>query len=114
MLVAIIEFELNPGAEDETMSLMGALEPELETIDGFIAADTAQSVKHGGMLYELSYWRDADALSAWAANALHGDAMKRGRERLLKWYRIRVAEVARDWSVGEIPAGNPAAAGATS
>lgn len=111
MLVAIIEFELNAGMQDETMSLMGALQPALERIDGFISADSAGSMKHDGMLYEISYWRDAAALKAWSLDALHADAMKAGRERLLKWYRIRVAEVTRDWQVGEIPAENPAACG---
>jgi heme-degrading monooxygenase HmoA len=62
-------------------------------------------------MYEISYWRDAEALAVWSANALHQDAKRRGRDHMLKWYRIRVGEVTRDWSVGAIPAGNPAAAG---
>ncbi len=111
MLVAIIEYELNAGAEDETLGVIDALQPELRRIDGFISADPARSLVHDGLLYEISYWRDADALAAWSRNALHMDAKKRGRERLLKWYRIRVADVSRDWSVGDIPAASPAAAG---
>jgi heme-degrading monooxygenase HmoA len=110
MLMAIIEYEMNAGVEEEFGGLIAGLNAQLETIDGFISADPASSLNHAGLMYEISYWRDADALAVWAADPLHQQAMQAGRERLLKWYRIRVAEVDRDWSVGDIPADNPAAA----
>ena len=109
MLMAIIEYETNPGTDDEFTSLLGGLDAQLDTIDGFISADAATSIKHSGMLYEVSYWRDAEALATWARDPVHGIATRAGRERLLKWYRIRVGEVTRDWSVGDIPSENPAA-----
>jgi heme-degrading monooxygenase HmoA len=109
MLMAIIEYETNPGTDDEFTSLLGGLDAQLDTIDGFISADAATSIKHSGMLYEVSYWRDAEALATWARDPVHGIAIRAGRERLLKWYRIRVGEVTRDWSVGDIPNENPAA-----
>lgn len=110
MLMAIIEFEMNAGAEEEFGGLIGGLNTQLASIDGFISADPAASLNHAGLMYEVSYWRDAQALAVWARDPLHQQAMQAGRERLLKWYRIRVAEVTRDWSAGSIPAGNPAAA----
>ncbi len=109
MLMAIIEYEMNPEVDEEFMSVITALQPELERIDGFISADPASSLKHPGLFYEVSYWRDEAALAAWAANHAHLDAKRRGRERLLKWYRIRVGAVERDWSHGDIPAASPAA-----
>ena len=110
MLMAIIEFEMNPGVEQEFTSLIGGLYTQIETIDGYISSDPASSLNHAGMMYEVSYWRDAQALAKWASDPLHQQAMRAGNERLLKWYRIRVGEVQRDWSMGTIPAGNPAAA----
>jgi len=109
MLMAIIEFEMNPGVDDEFTGVIAALQPELDSIDGFISADPAQSLRHDGLMYEISYWRDEQALAAWSANHAHLDAKRRGKESLLKWYRIRVGEVQRDWSYGTIPADNPAA-----
>jgi heme-degrading monooxygenase HmoA len=109
MLMAIIEYEMNPGTEEEFGSLLGGLDRQLETIEGFISADAATSLKHIGMTYEVSYWRDADALVTWARDPVHGVAIQAGRDRLLKWYRIRVGEVTRDWTMGDIPADNPAA-----
>jgi len=109
VLVAIIEYELNPDSEEAFTGAITSLLPEIEKIDGFISADPAQSMNHAGLLYEISYWRDAQALAAWSENALHRQAKQLGRERLLKWYRIRVGEVDRDWSAGVIPAAMPPA-----
>ena len=66
MLVAIIEFEMNPGTQEEFSGLIGGLQSQVETIDGFISADPAASLNNDGMMYEISYWRDAEALAAWA------------------------------------------------
>ncbi len=109
MLMAIIEFEMNSGTQDEFGSLIEGLSTQVATIDGYISSDPAKSLNHDGMMYEISYWRDAQALAAWAADPLHKDAMQAGNERLLKWYRIRVGEVSRDWQMGDIPNDNPAA-----
>ena len=81
MLMAIIEYETNPGTDDEFTSLLGDLDAQLETIEGFISADAATSIKHSGMLYEVSYWRDAEALATWARDPVHGVAIQAGRER---------------------------------
>lgn len=110
MLMAIIEFEMNEGMQDEVVGLISGLSTQIETIDGYISSDPAASLNHEGLMYEISYWRDADALASWAADPLHKDTMKAGKERLLKWYRIRVGEVDRDWSMGNIPSGTPPAA----
>jgi heme-degrading monooxygenase HmoA len=104
MLMAIIEFELNEGAEVEFRDLIDKLQPKLNAIDGFIGAYPSASLTHEGRMYEISYWRDAAALARWTADPDHGHAMKRGRESLLKWYRIRVGEIDRDWTVGPVPA----------
>ncbi len=105
MLMAIIEYELNPGVEEEFRALIGNLLPRLIEVDGFISADPAQSLVREGYCYEISYWRDAASLERWAHHPDHLHAKLRGREALLKWYRIRVGAVTRDWSVGEVPGG---------
>ncbi len=101
--MAIIEFELQPGVEEEFEGWVATLTPDLETIEGFLGADPAKSLGHEGQLYEISYWNDATALERWSEHLRHGEAKAAGRDRLLKWYRIRVGEVERDWSVGPVP-----------
>ena len=104
MQMAIIEFELNEGAAEEFQQLADKLLPRLSAIEGFIGAYPAASLSHNGRQYEISYWRDADALARWARDPDHCVVMKRGKECLLKWYRIRVGDISRDWSVGPLPA----------
>jgi len=103
MLIAIIEYETNAGVDEEFSATLAGLLPRLGSIDGFIGAYPAKSLTHAGRLYEISYWRDATALNSWANDALHVKAQADGRSRLLKWYRIRVADVTRDWHFGELP-----------
>ena len=103
MLMATIEYELNPGVQAEFEQLSGELSPKLGEIDGFLGADAASSLLAPGRFYEISWWRDAAALAVWSRDPAHLHAKLRGREALLKWYRIRVGEVDRDWSFGPVP-----------
>ena len=103
MLMAIIEYALNPGAEDEFQALVGSLSPRLGEIDGFLGADAASSLLTAGYLYEISWWRDEAALAVWSRDPEHLHAKLRGRQALLKWYRVRVGPVAREMQFGEIP-----------
>lgn len=109
MLAVIIEFEINAGLEEETQSVLRTLVPKLDGIDGFVSADPARSLGRDNVLYELSFWRDETALAAWAEHPDHLAAKAKGRTRLFKWYRIRVATVTRDWGF-EPPRGGARAA----
>ena len=100
MLMAIIEYELNPGHDSEYLGLIEMLAPHLEQIDGFLSADAATSLQREGRQYEISYWRDAEALTAWSNESHHQKAKAVGREKILKWYRITIGAVERDWEVG--------------
>lgn len=103
MLMAIIEFELHEGVEADFESVAEGLAPHLESIDGFLGADPASSIGHAGRRYEISYWRDPQALATWSDHAEHGVAKRLGHDRFLKWYRIRVGTVERDWDWGPAP-----------
>jgi heme-degrading monooxygenase HmoA len=104
MRMAIIEFELNPGVEEEFQRLTQQLLPHLSEIEGFLGEDPAASLNHEGRMYEISYWRDDKALAEWSQHWEHVAAKDHGRAKLLRWYRIRVGSVDRDWTVGAAPA----------
>ena len=103
MLMAIIEYELNPGAESEFEALIGALSPKLGEIDGFLGAEAAASLQTPGSMYEISWWRDEEALAIWSRHPDHLHAKLRGRQALLKWYRVRVGPMARERQFGTMP-----------
>ncbi len=48
-----------------------------------------------GLGITVSYWRDADAIAAWKAQADHLGAQAMGRSRWYRSYRIEVAEIRR-------------------
>ena len=61
-----------------------------------------------GKLLSLSFWRDEAAVKAWREQLDHRAAQARGRGELFADYRLRVAEVLRDYgpkSRDQAPAG---------
>ncbi len=107
-------FEVRPKAEriDEYLDLAAELRPELEKIDGFISIERFKSLTDEGKVLSLSMWRDEAAITAWRNVAQHREAQAKGRAVIFDDYRIRVAEVLRDYSMtkrGEAPADAPMA-----
>ncbi|MEQ8194332.1 MAG: antibiotic biosynthesis monooxygenase [Rhodospirillales bacterium] len=96
-------FEVEPTAEGKQayLDIAAALRPELEKIDGFISIERFSSLVTEGKLLSLSFWRDEEAVRAWREHARHREAQNRGRTELFRNYRIRVAEVIRDYGPEE-------------
>lgn len=103
MNVVIFEVEMKEGQSQQYFDLAAALKPELEKIDGFISVERFQSLAKPGKYLSLSVWRDEDAIRAWRAHREHRAAQERGKEDIFARYRIRVAEVFRDYGTNETP-----------
>ena len=52
-----------------------------------------------GKFLSLSFWRDEKAIEEWRNLELHRVAQEQGRERVFSDYRLRVAEVVRDYGM---------------
>jgi heme-degrading monooxygenase HmoA len=107
-------FEVHPKGErvDEYLDIAATLRPELEKIDGFISIERFKSLTDESKVLSLSIWRDEAAIAAWRNFALHREAQAKGRAGIFFDYRIRVAEVLRDYSMtkrGEAPDDAPMA-----
>ena len=107
-------FEVQPKAAriDEYLDIAAELRPELEKIDGFISIERFKSLTDEGKVLSLSIWRDEAAIAAWRNVPQHREAQAKGRAGIFIDYRIRVAEVLRDYSMtkrGEAPADAPMA-----
>ncbi len=50
-------------------------------------------------LLSLSFWRDEAAVQQWRNLEQHRQAQARGRHEVLEYYRLRVAEVVRDYGL---------------
>jgi heme-degrading monooxygenase HmoA len=97
MIAVIFEFEPDPEGRARYFELAGQLRGELEGVDGFLSVERFQSVTDEGRFVSLSFWRDQAAVEAWYAHAGHRAAQDEGRGALFRRYRIRVAEVVRDY-----------------
>jgi len=101
MIAVIFEVEMKPGKSQDYLDLAARLRPELEKIDGFISVERFESLVNKGKLVSLSFWRDQDAVARWREHAEHRLAQARGRNEIFSNFRIRVAEVGRDYTLAD-------------
>ena len=101
MIVVIFEVEMREGAADRYFELAAALRAEVEGIEGFISVERFESLARPGRYVSLSYWRDLAAVDRWRAHARHRAAQEEGKASIIHDFRIRVAEVVRDYSLAD-------------
>lgn len=101
MIAVIFEVEPHPERKDAYLEAAARLKPLLEDIDGFISVERFQSLTQPGRIVSLSYWRDEAAVRAWRNLEAHRRTQAAGRESIFADYRLRVAEVLRDYGMNE-------------
>jgi len=99
-MIAVI-FEALPvkGKYNDYLDFAAQLKPELSKIEGFISIERFQSINDPAKLLSLSFWRDEQSVIQWRNMELHRNAQKEGRESIFNDYRLRVANVSRDYSM---------------
>lgn len=101
MIAVIFEVQPKDGHRDAYVDIAAGLKPSLATIDGFISIERFQSLADPDKLLSLSFWRDETAVAAWRALPVHRAAQGSGRGEHFTDYRLRVAEVDRDYGMHE-------------
>ncbi len=101
MIAVIFEVWPRPEHKQSYLDIAAELRPMLDEIDGFISIERFASLSEPGKILSLSYWRDESAVAAWRSLETHRAAQKKGRATIFSDYRIRIAEVARDYSMRE-------------
>jgi heme-degrading monooxygenase HmoA len=99
-MIAVI-FEVEPADRDAYFRIAGELRPLLDEIDGFISIERFQSLSDEGRVLSLSFWRDEEAIAQWRRLEAHRVAQAAGRGGVFREYRLRVAEVVRDYGMHE-------------
>ena len=101
-MIAVI-FEVWPaeGRKQTYLDLAAELRPRLEQIDGFISIERFESLSEPGKMLSLSFFRDEAAIKAWRGTETHRAAQAKGRGGVFADYRLRIAEVARDYGIRE-------------
>ena len=98
MFAVIFEVVLKNEAKQEYLEIASKLREFLKDQHGFISIERFQSLSEEGKLMSLSYWKDESAIQKWRNLEEHRQAQKKGFESLFHSYRIRVAEVVRDYT----------------
>ena len=101
-MIAVI-FEVWPaeGEMGRYLELAAALRADLEQIDGFISVERFESLSTPGKLLSLSIFRDEAAAAAWRKRPGHRATQAKGRNGVFANYRLRVAQVLRDYGLNE-------------
>ncbi|HVB49867.1 MAG TPA: antibiotic biosynthesis monooxygenase [Burkholderiales bacterium] len=101
MIAVIFEFTPADGRVQDYLDLAAALKPELERAEGFISIERFASLTTPGKYVSISFWRDQDAVRKWRNLEPHREAQAMGRGGIFAGYRLRVADVLRDYSLDE-------------
>ncbi len=93
-------FEVKPKIEgkEEYLKIAKNLREFLENQEGFISIERFQSLAEEGKVLSLSFWESEKAIENWRNLHEHRMGQQVGKEKLFHSYRIRVAQVIRDYT----------------
>jgi len=100
MIAVIFEFTPTEGSFPDYMKLVGELKPELDKAEGFISLERFESITTPGKFVSLQFWRDEACVANWRNLHKHREAQKQGRGGIFASYRLRIAGVTRDYTMG--------------
>ena len=106
MIAVIFEFTPAEGRFVDYKALAEGLADDVKNSDGFISIERFESISTKGKFVSLSFWRDEEAVRKWRNLQKHREAQKKGRGGIFTSYRLRVAQVMRDYTMdkrGETP-----------
>jgi len=101
MIAVIFEAQAKPGQQQAYLDAAAVLRPLLKDIDGFLSIERFESLTTPGKILSLSFWRDEAAVQQWRNIEAHRGVQQAGRNAIFADYRLRVAEVLRDYGMNE-------------
>jgi heme-degrading monooxygenase HmoA len=101
MIAVIFEVVPREGHHQTYLDAAAQLRPLLAAADGFVSIERFESLTTPGKILSLSFWRDEEAVARWRRLEEHRAAQAAGRQYIFQDYRLRVAEVLRDYGMGE-------------
>jgi heme-degrading monooxygenase HmoA len=101
MIAVIFEGIAQETQKEAYLDAAARLRPLLEDIDGFLSIERFQSLTTPGKVLSLSFWRDEEAVRQWRNLEQHRAVQRVGRQSIFEEYRIRVAQVVRDYGLND-------------
>jgi heme-degrading monooxygenase HmoA len=100
MHIVIFEFSVKEGAKERYFELADLMRDEIKNQPGFIALERFESITDENKVVSISTWEDHDSILKWKRNSAHRKAQEEGKSDIFASYRLRVAEVIRDYGPG--------------
>ena len=101
MLIVVFEFTLNDDVTDRYFELAGMMREEIQNQPGFVSIERFRHIEDDHRVVSISTWENEDAITNWRTNLKHRIAQKEGKASIFKNYRLRVAEVVRDYGMAD-------------
>lgn len=97
MIAVIFEVWPKPEHRQDYLDMAAELRPLLESVEGFISIERFESLNEPGRILSLSFFESEEAVAEWRRREEHRRAQRLGRDSFFDDYRLRVAEVSRDY-----------------
>jgi heme-degrading monooxygenase HmoA len=101
VIAVIFEFTPRDGRFADYKALAEGLADDVRNADGFLSIERFESISNKGKFVSLSFWRDEEAVRKWRTLQKHREAQRQGRGSIFASYRLRVAQVMRDYTMDE-------------
>src|SRR5262249_13071352 len=101
MIAVIFEFTPVEGRFADYRALAEGLAEDVRNADGFLSIERFESITTKGKFVSLSFWRDEESVARWRNLQNHPESQRQGRGAIFGSYRLRVAQVLRDYTMDE-------------
>jgi heme-degrading monooxygenase HmoA len=99
VIAVIFEVLPRPERRQDYLGIAADLKPLLEKMDGFISIERFESLAEPRKILSLLFWRDEASVAAWRNLEPHRRAQAAGRHEIFQDYRLRIAQVVRDYGL---------------
>lgn len=98
MYAVIFEVVPHKEGKSEYLEIASTIRKFLMDRKGFISIERFQSMANERKVLSLSFWEDEQSIEEWRNLFEHRHAQQQGKMKIFESYRIRVAEVVRDYT----------------
>ena len=98
MVIVVFQFSTKPNMSDDYFKEVELLKKELVNEKGFISAKRYKSNTEKDNYVSISTWKDKKSVEKWHQNKKHQLSQNKGKKKIFKSFRIRVAEVFKDYN----------------
>ncbi|KZN60241.1 hypothetical protein N473_24995 [Pseudoalteromonas luteoviolacea CPMOR-1] len=106
MIAVIFEVNLKPEGKEAYFDIAAELKNLLVKQAGFISIERFVNVSDSDRYLSLSFWDNKEAVLGWRDQFEHKCAQDIGKSELFLDFRLRVANVIRDYDMNNMKASN--------